>query len=55
MRRNRSVRFVFGGASLLAACRGHQVSFNTGFLCYLLVIYVKNDQKTAQENYFHAE
>ena len=55
MRRNRSVRFVLGGASLLAACRGHQVSFNTGFLCYLLVIYVKNDQKTAQENYFHAE
>jgi len=38
MRRNRSARFVFGGANLLAACRGHQVSFNTGFLCYLVAI-----------------
>ena len=29
MRKNRSVRFGFGGSTVLVACRGDQVSFNT--------------------------
>ena len=29
MRKNRSVRFDFSGATVLAALRGHQVSFYT--------------------------
>jgi hypothetical protein len=29
LRKNRSVRFGFGGATVLVAGRGHQVSFNT--------------------------
>jgi hypothetical protein len=29
MRINRSVRFVFGGATVLVGWRGRQVSFNT--------------------------
>ena len=29
MRKNRYVRFGFGGATVLVACHGHQVSFNT--------------------------
>jgi hypothetical protein len=29
LRKNRSVRFDFGGSTVLVACRGDQVSFNT--------------------------
>ena len=29
MRKNRYVRFGFGGATVLLACLGHKVSFNT--------------------------